>query len=574
MTTFLAQVSNRILTKADRLFSNRILDVFIEILQNSRRAGSTLVDVTTSEVDGGTQIVFADNGSGIDDFSTLLHLGQSDWSSETDHSEDPAGIGFFSLIHSGVTVLSNGKRAVITKEAFHGNEPVELTEYRKAPVRGTILTFVRPEIVGVVAEELSKAVKYGSTEVMLNGTRLERVDFLSDAVHVKEINGVRLGVFRGAGYWGSNSLINFHGLVIGASGCGESSRLDTVLIPKSNHDEHAKSLCVSVDVLETTRLRLKLPDRSAVVQDDHFEVLKRNARIVMFEYLATLPEHQASYKLYQEAHTLGIDLKEATPYMRSFAVMPYDSQGNNETIDGCNNKEEVFNPAECALVDLSGDASDSDDPSFTFDVGARFFETLPLTPLQERSEFKGYSWYNQLPRYTRFNLHVDGKPCAAVETNEVLTLVDSIRLSFVLRQRKAGSKAEKIVWNLPFAGSTKRRVVRTWCSSSQGIACGRRRTPKSRLTWLMLPYTSPSRTTTRGIRGTRSMTTLRSGLPRQSSAFFEALWPRRGTRCVKASDGISPHRSIAPISRKFDFSRTSRAECGILMWLPLLQPSQ
>ena len=71
----------------------------------------------------------------------------------------------------------------------------------------------------------------------------------------------------------------------------------------------------------------------------------------------------------------------------------------------------------------------------------------------------------------------------------------------------------------------------------------------------------------------RSTTTLRSGLPRQSSAFFEVLWPRRGTLCVKASDGISPHRWIAPISRKFDFSRTSRA-IGILMWLPLLQPSQ
>ena len=168
--------------------------------------------------------------------------------------------------------------------------------------------------------------------------------------------------------------------------------------------------------------------------------------------------------------------------MRSFAVMPYDSQGNNETIDGCNNNEQVFNPAECALVDLSGDASDSDDPSFTFDVGARFFETLPLTPLQERSEFKGYSWYNQLPRYTRFNLHVDGKPCAAVETNEVLTLVDSIRLSFVLRQRSGKQSREDRLEPPVCRLTTKRRVVRTWCSSSQGIACGRRRTPKSRLT--------------------------------------------------------------------------------------------
>ena len=451
-TTFLARVSDRILTKADRLFSNRLSDVFIEILQNSRRAGASLVEVATSEVDGGTQIVFADNGSGIDDFSTLLHLGNSGWSSETESLEDPAGIGFFALTMSGVTVLSNGKGAVITKEAFLGKEPVEVTESSDSPVRGTVLTFVRPEKIAVVAEELGKAVKFGSTEVTLNGVRLDRRDFLADAVYVKEINGVRLGIFRGGRYWASNSLINFHGLVIGGSGSSESFSLSDVLIPQSNRNVNETGIYVSIDVLETTRLRLKLPDRSAVVQDDHFDVLKREAQIAMFEYLATLPQHQASFKLYKEAHSLGIKLQEAAPFMSRFAVMPYDCNGDRETIDGCGDGEEVVNPAECAIVDLSGEASDSDDPSFTFDVGARFFEKLPRIPLQECSKFEGYSWYDQMSHYTRFKLKVNGKPCSAVEISEVVTLVDSIQLSFVLQENKAKKKASKFVWNLPFAG--------------------------------------------------------------------------------------------------------------------------
>ncbi len=47
MPTIQAAVSSKILSKVDRLFSNTLSDIFIELLQNARRAGATLVQITT-----------------------------------------------------------------------------------------------------------------------------------------------------------------------------------------------------------------------------------------------------------------------------------------------------------------------------------------------------------------------------------------------------------------------------------------------------------------------------------------------------------------------------------------------
>ena len=100
-----AAVSSKILNKVDRFFSNRLTAIFVELVQNSRRAGATLISVVTETTSKGTRIEFEDNGTGIDDFAKLLSLGDSKWDAETDRVEDPAGFGFFSLIHTGVSVL-------------------------------------------------------------------------------------------------------------------------------------------------------------------------------------------------------------------------------------------------------------------------------------------------------------------------------------------------------------------------------------------------------------------------------------------------------------------------------------
>ncbi len=66
----LAAVSEKILSKVDRLFSNRLSDIFIELLQNARRAGATAVNVRLEETAQGIRIIFTDNGEGTLPFTS------------------------------------------------------------------------------------------------------------------------------------------------------------------------------------------------------------------------------------------------------------------------------------------------------------------------------------------------------------------------------------------------------------------------------------------------------------------------------------------------------------------------
>src|ERR1017187_7285961 len=213
MPTIHAGVSSKILNKVDRMFSNRMTQIFIELIQNARRAGATLIKVATLDSPEGTLISFEDNGAGIDDFSKLLHLGDSNWDAETDRKEDPAGMGFFSLIHTGVRVYSKGQYAEITKEAFLGKKDVVVESTSLGPTQGTQLVFTRPtEKAHQVDSDLKTVIKFGPIDAMLNGVAVERKDFLADCVHIKTVNGVRIGIERKPISY--RMECNFHGSVI------------------------------------------------------------------------------------------------------------------------------------------------------------------------------------------------------------------------------------------------------------------------------------------------------------------------------------------------------------------------
>ncbi len=313
--SFKAQISPKILNKVDRLFPNRLQSILIELLQNCRRAGATRVDVTAFESDGKTTISITDDGSGIDDFSMLLHLGDSAWDEDVTRVEDAAGMGFFALLHSGVVVISKGKRANITKDMFLGQLPVEVIPYEDEPITGTRLIFSRSDSVDVVERTLQSVARYGSTPVTFNGAQLERSDFLEGALLIKEYQGVRIGVTLAGRY--DHSRCNFHGSVIDLKN-NDALYLHHVLVPKERYEpDHLR---IDFDVLQTTRIRLQLPDRSSIVEDDQYKALCHEARIALYEFLAMQPQHRASYALYKEANRLGVDLKEASPYLFPFFV--------------------------------------------------------------------------------------------------------------------------------------------------------------------------------------------------------------------------------------------------------------
>ena len=449
MPTIHAAVSSKILNKVDRMFSNRMTQIFIELIQNARRAGATLITVATLDSPDGTVISFEDNGVGIDDFSKLLHLGDGNWDAETDRKEDPAGMGFFSLIHTGVRVLSNGMFAEITRESFLGKTAVEVQSTSLGPSQGTRLVFTRPaEKAHQVDSDLRAVSKYGLIDVVLNGVPVEREDFMAKSLYTKVMNGVRLGVFEGSPRY--EMRCNFHGSVISHKCSKENFGLADVILPTVKDPYSLGDLHIEWDVLETTSLHLKLPDRTEIVQDDAYKFFARESRVVLYEYLATLPAHTLSYIDFVEAKSLGIDLMEASPFLKDFYVNSRDSMRcesepfSQRILEG----RKIVDLTTVALVDVETDGDAS--PAFTFETGFAYSENLPLRPIAQCYRFSGYSWYKALPVYRNFDLSImaDGEE---VKSGQLLELVDSINLTFELKW--PGSDEPKVFsWDLPFAG--------------------------------------------------------------------------------------------------------------------------
>jgi hypothetical protein len=435
MSTIQASVSSKILSKADRLFTNKPSDILIELLQNARRAGATQVHVATEDIAQGTRITFEDNGEGIADFGVLLHLGDSDWDPATSSKEDPAGMGFFALLHSGVAVQSRGRQATIAKEGFLGKEPVEVIPW-DGPQAGTVLIFDRSENAAHVKQTLEEAAKFSPLDVTLNDAALPREDFLKDALLVKDIVGVRIGVY--AGY--SWTTWNFHGRVL--RGDRSLTGLSQVIL---NARGRRDDLHVRIDVQEARHIHLKLPDRTGIVEDEGFRVLCREAKIAIYEYIASLPEHSLHFPQYVEARELGVALKEAIPHFETFHEPPaYDGS-----------PEELFPEAtliladveRCTIVEL--EETPIGTLAFSFLMGSHYFQDMPVQALRDTPQYSGYSWYETIPRLHSLRLAVDGKEVQSNTFDQALTLVDSIQLTFVLDR---SGVEETVTWDLPFAG--------------------------------------------------------------------------------------------------------------------------
>lgn len=444
-----AQVSSRILSKVDRMFSNSMTQVFVELLQNARRAGATKVFVDTAAIDDkNTSIKFQDNGTGVEDFSKLLHLGNSGWDEQVETREDPAGIGMFALAHTGVTVESRGQKAVITKAAFLGKEPVEITAGDRGPV-GTALTFTRNESYGSVEFALRQVSTYGPIDVMLNGEVLPRNNFLDGAIYVKEVKGVRIGVFAGDRYAGysSNPNMNFYGHRIDCGGLTASDAAILVVDGKGEADR--QFLNVKLDVLSTSQLKLVLPDRNAVVRDKGWEDILVEVRRAVFECVAAAKYHDCPFNIYRAARDMGIDIKESTPFLMPFFVPVRDSGGSsNEPASGGRSTKAIVDPAKCVLVEIDNDC---DNPSARTFERAVLDKTLSnnLVPVSPDSSYAGYQWYDSMACCSDFLLFVDGKPVDDASLNSTLNLVDKIVLTFDLH---SGGKVLPIEWEVEFAG--------------------------------------------------------------------------------------------------------------------------
>ena len=396
--TISGKVNVAMLEKADRLFRNDDDGVWIELLQNAWRANATAVDISVEEsspASGSCLVTVHDDGQGIESFQSLLTLGSSGWDSETQRAEDPAGMGFFSLCRAEVEVHSGTRLVKIPPSVFLGKGEARVE--RVPFVRGTRIRFARTSTKVALVGALERVTEFYPLAIRLDGRELPRHDFLEGALYREQIDGIEVGFatafewkwnYYGDGNW------NFYG-----SRIREPFRQFTGIVDSEN-SRSPLTVYARFNVLETARVKLQLPDRRAIIQDEFFGEFVRKAHAEAYRFFQTQERHALPFKDWKDAKELGVELPEAVCLLTSWHASPQDE--NAEPL--------VAHPEQRLLLDATGvllverDVPDT----HTLEVALQCGSALDGVLYEEKPEYAGYAWYDRLPRIVDTAVLLDG----------------------------------------------------------------------------------------------------------------------------------------------------------------------
>ena len=293
------------INRVPAFFNATTRDVLNEIFQNARRSGATRVDVT---LDRNTKtITVEDDGMGIPDPDTLLSFGQTGWGSDTTRREHPAGMGLYALARRDrVTIRSKHAggpawQVELIPENFTGEIEASVDILPdQGESTGTSVTFRNPE--QWEWQVLEAAARYYPIPVYQDGIRVQQEEFLKEAVHTEDWEGVRIGVYQGH----QTDSMNFHGLTVQNPG-----------LP--NVRSVSASWRTRVDVKDCPHLELTLPARKEVIETPFMEELRRACRRAVYTAMTLQDEPVDVPKSVQdEAAEMGIALPDARARLRSW----------------------------------------------------------------------------------------------------------------------------------------------------------------------------------------------------------------------------------------------------------------
>jgi len=378
--TICAKVSERLLQKAARLFTGTLDGRIIEILQNARRAGATEVRISNKD----ELITVQDNGTGIEDFQKLLDLGGSGWDEKLEAGEDPAGVGLFSLAPREVTIISKFRKVLISEEGWTG-EPVEVTESEDF-IRGTKLEFSDEKPWNMEAVE--KHAIFAGIKVIVDGKYCHAMSFCSGEAMHYDNPGCKIEVAKEISnyhrdwtttWYHGRVLVNFHGQVV---------QLDYWPSKKRS------GLTILVDIADQTDIRLMLPARTRLVENQAFEQIKDAIELEYYKYFQKQKTHTLSYEEYLCAKELGIELPEAEPQFKAGLIW-----------GECSEPVEIVMPKDFKLEDcylcISKDLKDETAQANAHLLSALGkFDEKSFVPITIDNGYMGYSW-TKLPKVTK-----------------------------------------------------------------------------------------------------------------------------------------------------------------------------
>ena len=160
----------RMLSHLKAFFSNTST-VLSECMQNARRAGATEVEFSHVE----NTLTIMDNGCGIGNFQDLITLAGSGWSEELMASEQPFGVGFFSVcfVAEKICVESKGKQISFSAEDVIEKNPINIV--LSSFIGGTRITLTGFKMAaGEIEKALQNYARGFAIPVVWKGVSLPR----------------------------------------------------------------------------------------------------------------------------------------------------------------------------------------------------------------------------------------------------------------------------------------------------------------------------------------------------------------------------------------------------------------
>ncbi len=461
--TIRARVHDSALERVTRFFASTLYEIFVETLQNARRAGAARVRVTVGTAVGqpadcGTEpsearltVTVTDDGAGIEDPAVLLSFGENGWNNDLVAREDAAGMGILSLAHRGCRITSrprtpdghigHGWSVDLLPEHFTGHSDAQVLYDDNAPYpSGAAVQFQATVSADMIRSAIASAARHYPLPVTFEGETLERRAFLDGAVHAESWNGLTFGVYRDRSRGYLEPDLNFFGLTVAV-------RLPTV------ETVHRGIWSVRADVVDCPGLELQLPARREAVENAFLADMREAARLAIYRAMAADPEPRPAFVDWTRARDAGIELAPPPAVLRPWRPGIAD-------VDDWREPPKPAPAAPDALVM----ACDPEPPE-----AQALWRAAERTAMAERlfeadRRLEGYGWYDRLDRVTGIDTEVtggDGKTWplhgypAPERTGAAAPLAarpDAIRMSIAIETAGGSGHTLDLPADLAFAG--------------------------------------------------------------------------------------------------------------------------